>query len=131
KAPEVSALLVAMAGHLSRFLTKLFGIASEVDVLAAATADQNPVFRFKVDFIRRRVIPTLKKITPPADPAQLEAQIQNLREHAIQKAGHALDPELATAMAASDLMQPERCGQPSPELEALKQWCALHLHDPA
>jgi len=131
KAPEISALLVAMAGELSRFLTKLFGIASEVDALAAATADQNPVFRFKVDFIRRRVIPTLKKIAPPADPAQLETQIQNLRERAIQKAGHGLDPELATAMAAVDLMQSERSGQPSAELEALKQWCALHLHDPA
>src|SRR5207302_6220127 len=44
--PEISALLVAMAGHVSQFLTKLFGIASEVDALAAATADQNPVFRF-------------------------------------------------------------------------------------
>src|ERR1700681_667770 len=48
--PEISALLVAMAGHVSQFLTTLFAIAPEVDALAAATADQNPVFRFKVDF---------------------------------------------------------------------------------
>src|SRR5438034_11514649 len=53
--PEISALLVAMAGHVSQFLTKLFAIAPEVDALAAATADQNPVFRFKVDFIRRQI----------------------------------------------------------------------------
>src|ERR1051326_6672011 len=39
-APEVSALLVAVAGHLSQFVTKLFGIAPEVDALTAATADQ-------------------------------------------------------------------------------------------
>src|SRR5579863_7380812 len=51
--PEISALLVAMAGHLSQFLTKLFAIAPQVQALAAATADQNPVFRFKIDFIRR------------------------------------------------------------------------------
>src|SRR6266850_7094019 len=70
--PEISALLVAMAGHVSQFLTKMFGIASEVDALAAATADQNPVFRFKIDFIRRRVIPSLKKMAPPADPQFLE-----------------------------------------------------------
>src|SRR2546430_16478913 len=40
--PEISALLVAMAGHVSQFVTKLFGIAPEVDALAAATADPNP-----------------------------------------------------------------------------------------
>src|SRR5438874_950020 len=83
--PEISALLVAMAGHVSQFLTKLFAIAPEVDALAAATADQNPVFRFKVDFIRRRVISNLKKIVPAADPQILEAQIEQLREQAIAK----------------------------------------------
>src|SRR5215467_14591411 len=61
--PEISALLVAIAAQLSRFLTKLFGISAEVDALVAATADQNPVFRFKIDFIRRRVLPNLNKIT--------------------------------------------------------------------
>jgi hypothetical protein len=53
-APEISALLVAVAAHVSQFLTKLFCIGTEVDALAAATADQNPVFRFKIDFVRRR-----------------------------------------------------------------------------
>src|SRR5262245_1012653 len=100
KAPEISALLVAMAGHVSQFLTGLFGIGSEVDALARATSDQNPVFRFKVDFVRRRVLPNLKKITPPADPQLLETQIETLRDQAIQKAGRELDAELATAMAA-------------------------------
>src|SRR5215470_15475722 len=42
--PEISALLVAMAEHVSQFLTKLFAIAKEVDALAAETADQDPVF---------------------------------------------------------------------------------------
>src|SRR6266566_293896 len=130
-APEISALLVAMAAHVSRFITKLFAIAPEVEALAAATADQNPVFRFKVDFVRRRVIPNLKKITPPADPQLLESQIEQLREQAVEKAGRPLDRELATAMAAVDLMQAERSGDQPKGLEALKQWCAAHLHDPA
>ena len=129
--PEISALLVAMAAHVSQFLTRLFGISAEVDALAAATADQNPVFRFKIDFIRRRVIPSLKKITPPADPQVLEAAIKELRRQAAAKSRLVLDDELATAMAAVDLMQSERAGQPSPQLESLRQWCALHLHDPA
>jgi NADPH-dependent glutamate synthase beta subunit-like oxidoreductase/NAD(P)H-flavin reductase len=131
KAQEISALLVTMAGHVSQFVTKLFGIPSEVDALAAATADQNPVFRFKIDFVRRRVIPNLKKITPPADPQLLESQIRELQKQAKERSGQDLDPELATAIAAVDLMQAERAGQSSPELVALQQWCAAHLHDPA
>src|SRR5215813_7455708 len=70
--PEISALLVAMAAHVSQFLTKLFRISPEVDALAAATADQDPVFRFKIDFVRRRVLPNLKKMAPPADTQALE-----------------------------------------------------------
>src|SRR5262249_22950996 len=130
---EISALLVAMSAHVSQFLTRLFGVSAEVDALAAATADQDPVFRFKVDFVRRRVIPNLKKIAPPADPQLLESGIKRLRQQAAQKAGSVLDDELATAMAAANLMQSERSGQASASaaLESLKQWCALHLHDPA
>jgi hypothetical protein len=131
KEPEISALLVAMSGYLSQFVTKLFAIAREVDALAAATADQNPVFRFKVDFIRRRVIPNLKKIAPPADLQQLELRIDALRRQAISSAGRELDPELAVATAAVDLMRRESAGESSAELEALKEWCAVHLHDPA
>jgi NADPH-dependent glutamate synthase beta subunit-like oxidoreductase/NAD(P)H-flavin reductase len=131
KEPEISALLVAMAAYVSQFVTKMFRIAPEVDALAAATADQNPVFRFKIDFVRRRVIPNLKKTVLPADPRILESQIETLRQRTIQQTGRALDDELATAIAAVDLMQAERSGQPSPELETLQQWCAAHIHDPA
>src|SRR5215510_2106468 len=131
KAQEISALLVAMTAQVSQFLTKLFGIAPEVDALAAATADQTPVFRFKVDFIRRRVLPNLKKIAPCADVQLLDSQIETLRKRAIEKAGRELDAELATAMAALDLMQSEGAGKPEDALELLKQWCAVHLHDPA
>jgi NADPH-dependent glutamate synthase beta subunit-like oxidoreductase/NAD(P)H-flavin reductase len=130
KAPEISALLVAMSEYLSRFVTKMFGIANEVEALAAATADQDPVFRFKIDFVRRRVIPSLKKISVPADLQRLEFQIDNLRRQTIERAGHDLDAELAIATAAVELMQAERAGDASPDLEALKQWCAIHLHDP-
>src|SRR4051794_34165926 len=131
KAPEISALLVAMAGHVSQFVTKMFGIAAETDALAAATADQDPVFRFKIDFVRRRVLPALKKIAPPSDTELLESQIQSLRAQAIEKAGRELDAEFATAVAAMDLLQAERSGETTDGLEALKQWCAAHLHDPA
>src|SRR5262245_24243559 len=54
---EVSALLVGVAGHVSTFVARLFQIESEAKDLADATSDQNPIFRFKIDFVRRRVLP--------------------------------------------------------------------------
>lgn len=139
-ATEVSALLVAVAAQVSQFITRLFSIQPEVEELATATADQNPIFRFKVDFVRRRVIPSLKKIGQIQHSESLEKQIQRLREDAAKRAGRELDMELATAMAAVELMQAEGSpGELSNEerrsiadsLEALKQWCAAHIHDPA
>src|SRR5262249_51814006 len=101
---EISALLVGVAGHVSRFITRLFDIESDVEALAARTSDQSPVFRFKIDFVRRRVLPALKKISLPADPAgrdALEARIAKLR-------GAGTDIELATAAAATQLMDEEK-----------------------
>src|SRR5688572_10415850 len=124
-------MLVAMAGHVSQFITRLFGIENEAATLAASTAGQNPIFRFKIDFVRRRVIPSIKKMGPPADPALLESRIQLLRVEAEKKVGRKLDAELATALVAVDLMEAERTSSDVAEsVELLKQWCAVHLHDP-
>src|SRR6185503_20188073 len=94
---EISALLVGVADHVSRFLVRLFDVQAEAAALASATADQNPVFRFKIDFVRRRVLPALKKIVVPADPAgraALETKVAALRDPGVA------DVELATALAA-------------------------------
>jgi NADPH-dependent glutamate synthase beta subunit-like oxidoreductase/NAD(P)H-flavin reductase len=124
-------MLVAMAAFVSQFVTRMFGISKEVDSLATATADQNPIFRFKVDFVRRRVLPALKKIVP-SNPDQLQSHVVGLRSEAEKKAGCQLDAELATAMAAVDLMQAEKNSPDAAKsLDLLMQWCALHLHDPA
>jgi NADPH-dependent glutamate synthase beta subunit-like oxidoreductase/NAD(P)H-flavin reductase len=132
---EVSALLVGVASHVSRFIAKLFRVEPEVQALEIATRHQDPVFRFKVDFVRRRVLPALKKIAAPADPGALESEIAALRPEGTA------DLELATALAATKLMDAEKAlaGQDDPEarqrvvssIECLKQWCARHLHDPA
>ncbi len=124
-AVEVSALLVGISGHVSRFLIQLFRIENEAAGLAAATADQDPIFRFKVDFVRRRVLPALKKIEVPSEPGEveaLEAAVQRLRKS--EDAG--VDLELATARAAVRLM----AAQATEQLSLLATWCALHLHDP-
>jgi NADPH-dependent glutamate synthase beta subunit-like oxidoreductase/NAD(P)H-flavin reductase len=102
---EVSALLVSMASHVSSFVARLFGIEADVEALAATTADQNPVFRFKIDFVRRRVLPALKKIAAPSDPAELERRVHTLRSLA---SGTLTDVELATSIAGSMLIDAER-----------------------
>jgi NADPH-dependent glutamate synthase beta subunit-like oxidoreductase len=127
---EISALLVGVASHVSQFVIRLFGIEREAAALAAATADQSPVFRFKIDFVRRRVLPALKKIAIPQDAADrdaLEARVAALRDPATA------DLELATALAAVTLMDEEKQDRArvAAAINDLMQWCALHLHDPA
>jgi NADPH-dependent glutamate synthase beta subunit-like oxidoreductase/NAD(P)H-flavin reductase len=127
---EISALLVGVADHVSRFVIRLFQVEAEAAALASATADQDPVFRFKIDFVRRRVLPALKKIAVPADAAgksALEARVAALREPGVA------DVELATALAACRLMDTQKqdpAGTAAP-IETLMQWCAMRLHDPA
>src|ERR1700682_3940029 len=57
--PDValSNLLVAMAPYVSRFLTRLFDVERSATTIAESTRAQDDVFRFKVDFVRRRVLP--------------------------------------------------------------------------
>ncbi|HET9943846.1 MAG TPA: FAD-dependent oxidoreductase, partial [Terriglobia bacterium] len=126
---EISALLVGVAGHLSQFLVRLFQIESEAEALVAATCDQDPVFRFKIDFVRRRVLPALKKISRPQDGPSLRA----LEERVAALRGTHTDAELATALAATRLMDEEKKDREraSAAIDDLMQWCALHLHDPA
>ena len=52
---KISDLLVRMAPHLSAFLGRLFGVEVAQRGLRSATREQDPIFRFKVDFLRRRV----------------------------------------------------------------------------
>jgi len=125
---EISALLVGVADHVSRFVVRLFQVEAEAAILAAATADQSPVFRFKIDFVRRRVLPALKKIAVPQDNAARQAL--DARIAALGGASSA-DSELSIALAAAKLMDAEKEDRErvAPLLEDLMQWCALHLHD--
>jgi len=126
---EISALLVGVAGHVSSFLVRLFQIEAESEVLARSTSDQSPVFRFKIDFVRRRVLPALKKISLPQDAVALNA----LEDRVAALRGSHADMELATALAAARLMDQEKedRARVASSIDDLMQWCALHLHDPA
>src|SRR5947208_10120711 len=95
---EVSRLLIGMAPHLSRFIKRLFDTDAPAAAIAASTRAQDDLFRFKVDFVRRRALPLLKGgarvASTPEDDAIVEGLIlgaaTNDRELAIARAGCAL-----------------------------------------
>ena len=61
RSPEaLSNLLIGMAPHVSRFLTRLFTVDGPAAAIAEATRAQDDLFRFKVDFVRRRALPLVK-----------------------------------------------------------------------
>jgi NADPH-dependent glutamate synthase beta subunit-like oxidoreductase/NAD(P)H-flavin reductase len=125
---ELSNLLIAMAAHVSRFVIRLFDVSPAASGLATSTHAEDDLFRFKVDFVRRRALPLLKngQVTSTAED---DATVRELIG-----AGSARDLELAVARAGCALLDREKEG-PDAELavrmEALKRWCAARVHDPA
>jgi len=126
----LSNLLVAMAPHVSRFVTRLFQVGSRADALASATRDQDDLFRFKVDFVRRRALPLVKSGAHVASSAEDDAVVARLTAGMPHE-----DPELAIARAGCALLDAEASNLksqiPTPEIESLKKWCAARLHDRA
>ena len=124
----LSNLLIAMAAHVSRFVTRLFDVSSAASAVATATRAEDDLFRFKVDFVRRRALPLLKGaahlVSTPDDDAVVRGLIGGVP---------ARDTELAVARAGCALLDREKRDKESvaPELEALKRWCAARIHDPA
>ena len=141
-APEVprppialSNLLVSMAPHVSRFVARLFRVEPGVDALTSTTRDQDDLFRFKVDFVRRRVLPLVKGAAhlaaTPDDDAVVAALIGDM---AAPRAGSpgGTDLELAVARAGCALMDTERAGgDVTARIDSLKRWCGARLHERA
>ena len=125
----LSNLLVAMAPHLSRFVTRLFDIGAAAGTVVAATRAEDDLFRFKVDFVRRRAMPLLKGgaqvVSSPAD----DAVVAGLTSGCLAEG----DRELAVARAGCALLDQEKTDKDGAagSIEALKRWCAARLHDPA
>ncbi len=137
---ELSTRLVCMASHLSRFLRRLFDVDRDAASVTEATRAQDDLFRFKVDFVRRRALPLAKggRVDgSPADDAIVERLIAG------HMTGARSDRELALARAGCALLDAERANpanlaNPSnPESQvpnhdaALRRWCAARVHDPA
>ena len=140
-------LVVAMAPHLSRFITRLFGVGTEADELIAATRAYDALFRFKIDFVRRRALPLLKHpsaAAAPGAPLKGGAHVTATAEdHAYVEAAFARmgsDGEMALAQLGCSLLDRDealRAGGSdadkaalATEIDALKRWCAAHVHSP-
>ena len=138
-------LVVAMAPHVSRFITRLFGVGHQADELVAATRAYDVLFRFKIDFVRRRALPLLKggaHVTATAeDHAFVEAHSEGdgfsrrqagaeapaLQEMAVAQLGcDLLDRDEALRAAGSDADK----AAVAAEIDSLKRWCAAHVHSP-
>jgi len=131
-----SALLVAMAPHVSRFVARLFAVGPEAEVLAATTRAYDDLFRFKIDFVRRRALPLLKGGAPVVAGADDHAYVDRIvggatesgaRELLVARAGCALLDRDEAARTAGD--EAARAAVAA-EIDALKRWCAAHLHHP-
>jgi hypothetical protein len=125
----LSTLLIAMAAHVSRFVTRLFSVGPQLETIAEATRAQDDLFRFKVDFVRRRALPLLKGGHVPRnqdDDATVERLASEFdarsdRELAVARAGCALlDLEKSKDQAVATLQS---------DIESLKRWCAARIHD--
>ncbi len=131
-----SNLIVAMAPHVSRFLSRLFGIGPDADALAAQTRAYDDLFRFKIDFVRRRALPLLKggaHVEATAEDHELADRIMaphaddGARELALARAGcDLLDRDEVTRVSGTDAEKQAVAAQ----IDALKRWCAVHAHHP-
>ncbi len=99
----VSNLLIEMAPHVSRFVARLFDVDTPASAIADATRAQDALFRFKVDFVRKRALPLLKGGAHPARSAEDDASVE-----AMIGAFPGVDRELALARAGCALLDAER-----------------------
>ncbi len=140
-------LVVALAPHLSRFVSRLFSVGSEADALVAATRAYDALFRFKIDFVRRRALPLLKGgahvIATAEDHAIVEAGTGASALGTSAGPGLAPTPEAEMDLAryGCSLLDREEAlrangadadkAAVAAEIESLKRWCAAHVHSPA
>jgi NADPH-dependent glutamate synthase beta subunit-like oxidoreductase/NAD(P)H-flavin reductase len=131
----VSELIVRMAPHVSRFMAGLFRVEGATTEVANGTAALDVLFRFKIDFVRRRALPLLKGgAGAHADAADI-AVVEELagrwahldRESAIASAGCALMDREAVVKASGSEVEKAALGE---QIDAFKRWCAACLHDP-
>ncbi len=114
-----SALLLALAPHLERFIAELFGISDAAVQAQTALRSHAAVMAFKQEFVIKRV----KKLRQPATDT-----FQNLDDWLDSRIAPGADRERAVAEYAMGLLQ-----DPVPNaasIERITHWCKLARTDP-
>ena len=124
-----SSLIVAMTPHVSRFVSALFGVGADAEALIEQTRAYDSLFRFKVDFVRRRALPLLKGGAHVDATAEDHALINSVVSGLSRIDS---DHEMALAAYGCSLLDREATDKAAvaAEIDSLKRWCAAHLHDP-
>ncbi len=99
-----SNLLIRVAGHLSRFVGRLFGIEEHLARAVAQARAQDPIFVFKREFLQRRAFRKHAAAAPAPDFADLDRRVQALRRALFPHLDFTADEELATARMVVDLL---------------------------
>ena len=99
-----SNLLVEVSRHVSRFVSRLFGVEKELAAIRHATRAEDPVFRFKKEFLGRRV---KRARTPPPPLGAAEARALELIRNGFPSLTSHGDVEHCLASAACELLDLE------------------------
>jgi NADPH-dependent glutamate synthase beta subunit-like oxidoreductase/NAD(P)H-flavin reductase len=97
-----SEALLAAAPHVSAFVGRLFGVEGELAKLADAVSERAPIFRFKRDFAKKRVLKADAGRAFAGDPARADALVR--AAHEVVSAPGA-DEELAMARACLAVLE--------------------------
>ena len=104
---EISAVLVDMAPHLSRFVAKLFGVENECKEMTVRAAREQIIFVFKKEFVVRRVVRKISaEMASGLNAASLNEQMNALLER-FPGVPHD-DPELQVSAVVTELLEHER-----------------------
>ena len=110
--PAESQLLIEVAGHVSRFVGRLFGVERELAAHRVAAGREAPIFRVKRDFVQRRVFKRGRKDVPHAgDFPGLDSRVRPILDAAARLHPHsstaAGDRELLFALVVDTLLDAE------------------------
>ena len=103
---ERSDLIVRMAPHVSRFVATLFGVDQAAASAEAGTHSLDPLFRFKIDFVRKRALPLVKGAVKGGAHVHVHPADEVIIEELARPWAY-LDRELAIASAGCALLDRE------------------------
>jgi len=131
KKPDVSEVLVEVAGLVGEFVARLFDIEAAVRDLRDDTAQLEKIFQFKQDFLRTRVFKNFDR--PAADQVAFQALDVEI-ERLVAALPERVDPEIQFAETVLALLDCEKglAAESFPaEQRAMAERICAHLPEPS